>query len=78
MALFDGINKQTKEVNVNVRDMRFFYYKITDSKPIKIFLSTPSKAINFFVRVRFETKEHFSKRNGTELYPAFTARDKRK
>jgi hypothetical protein len=53
MALFDGISKHNKGININVVDVRYFYYKVTDSKPLKILLSTSNRAINFLAVAKF-------------------------
>ena len=77
MALFDGISKQTN-VNIGVREPKLFYYKVSEVKPIKIFMSTPSNTIDFYFSATLVENNKFAQRNDTdEVYPIFVPRDVR-
>ena len=73
MALFDGISKKTKNINLNGRDSRFYHYHVTTHKPIKIFIQTPSKSTDFLLATKLIDKNEFIMRNQT-IYPRFASR----
>ena len=77
MALFDGINQLTKQVNVNFRDQRFFYYMVTQGRPVKLFLTSSSQAVHFFIAATLVSSDAFTRRTDEELYPLYLTREER-
>lgn len=71
MALFDGIVKRTKNINVNIKDARYYHFQIsTTQQPIKIFISTPSNLVDFFINAKLINKTEFIYKNKS-AYPSF-------
>ena len=77
MAIFDGISKQTNNIDVSIRDARYYYYRVSQHNTIRIFSMTPSKVVNFFIVAKLVKKDEFAKRNGTSVYPEFIPKEKR-
>ena len=63
-------------MNINSQDLRFYYYHVSSQKPIKIFITTPSKSTDYLLTAKLIDKNSFAVRN-TTIYPQFTSREER-
>lgn len=76
IALFDGIVESISDLDVSFGGGKSFYYHLYSSNPIKIFFTTKSIELTYFLVAKLVSKTAFLKQNQqqrTDMYQEYLA-----